>query len=187
MEYLNNIPRSALDFKGYGELKAQATRNEKMATKEVAKQFEAMFVQMMLKSMRAAVPRNEENRSKTMETFEQMYDREIAVAMSRKGGLGLANMLEKHLDKVNSSSQEILENRFQLNKKIPLNKQERLFKLKTNETEKGLPLDKVGIGNRLKFSPIKNNLTVQEVGSQEKKNPYQSNSSIINKKTNIDE
>ena len=85
MEYLNNLPRSALDFKGYGELKAQATRNEKMATKEVAKQFEAMFVQMMLKSMRSAVPRNEENRSKTMETFEQMYDREIAVAMSRRG------------------------------------------------------------------------------------------------------
>ena len=106
MEFFNNIPRSALDFKGYGELKAQATRNEKMATKEVARQFEAMFVQMMLKSMRAAVPRNEENRSKTMETFEQMYDREIAVAMSRRGGLGLAEMIETHLDKINVSSKK---------------------------------------------------------------------------------
>ena len=132
MEYLDNIPRSALDFKGYGELKAQATRNEKMATKEVAKQFEAMFVQMMLKSMREAVPRNEENRSKTMETFEQMYDREIAVAMSRRGGLGLAEMIETHLDKINVSSKDILERRFKLNHSYPLEKDLFFYSLTNN-------------------------------------------------------
>ena len=85
MEFSSNIPKSALDFKGFGELKAKAANNQKLASKEVAQQFEAMFIQMMLKSMRAAVPKDEINRSKTMETFEQMYDREIAVAMSRKG------------------------------------------------------------------------------------------------------
>ena len=69
MENIDNIPRSALDFKGYGELKAKAARNEKMAAKEVARQFEAMFVQMMLKSMRAAVPKNDQTTSKTMETL----------------------------------------------------------------------------------------------------------------------
>ena len=109
MEVSNNIPRSALDFKGYGELKAKASRNEKVAAKEVAKQFEAMFVQMMLRSMRAAVPKNEQTQSKTMETFEQMYDREIAVAMSRRGGLGLAEMIESHLEKINASSKTVLE------------------------------------------------------------------------------
>ena len=156
MEYLNNIPRSALDFKGYGELKAQATRNEKMATKEVAKQFEAMFVQMMLKSMRAAVPRNEENRSKTMETFEQMYDREIAVAMSRRGGLGLAEMIETHLDKINVSSKDILERRFKLNHSYPLEKENKSFDLRTGETQTSIPLNAHGKEKRLNFKSLTN-------------------------------
>ena len=157
MDHLNNIPRSALDFKGYGELKAQATRNEKMATKEVARQFEAMFVQMMLKSMRAAVSKNEENRSKTMETFEQMYDREIAVAMSRKEGLGLAKMIETHLNKINVSSQEILENRFKLMKSYPLEKETKPMKLKSSEAEKSYSIEELNADKILNFQPIKNN------------------------------
>ena len=154
MDYLNNIPRSALDFKGYGELKAQATRNEKMATKEVAKQFEAMFVQMMLKSMRAAVPKNEENRSKTMETFEQMYDREIAVAMSRRGGLGLAEMIESHLEKINASSKTVLENRFKLNKSIPLEKEIKSLAIKNPEEGRAIPLKQGSTSETLKFRPL---------------------------------
>ena len=170
MEYLNNIPRSALDFKGYGELKAQATRNEKMATKEVAKQFEAMFVQMMLKSMRSAVPRNEENRSKTMETFEQMYDREIAVAMSRRGGLGLAEMIETHLDKITVSSKDILERRFKLNHSYRFEKENKSFELKTGEAKTSIPLNATGKENRLNFNPIinTNNQTGQSDSEKEK-------------------
>ena len=173
MEYLNNIPRSALDFKGYGELKAQATRNEKMATKEVAKQFEAMFVQMMLKSMRAAVTRNEENRSKTMETFEQMYDREIAVAMSRRGGLGLAEMIETHLDKINVSSKDILERRFKLNHSYPLEKENRLLELKTGETQTPIPINRLGREKRFNFNPhtSTNNQTKQMDSKAEKADP----------------
>jgi len=170
MEFLNNIPRSALDFKGYGELKAQATRNEKMATKEVAKQFEAMFVQMMLKSMRAAVPRNEENRSKTMETFEQMYDREIAVAMSRRGGLGLAEMIETHLDKINVSSKDILERRFKLNHSYPLEKANQLLELKTGETQTPIPINRLGKEKRFNFNPhTSKNIQTKQIDSKAEK------------------
>jgi len=174
MEYLNNTPRSALDFKGYGELKAQATRNEKMATKEVAKQFEAMFVQMMLKSMRSAVPRNEENRSKTMETFEQMYDREIAVAMSRRGGLGLAKMIETHLDKINVSSKDILERRFNLNHSYPLDSDNKSLKLKTGETQTSIPINRLGKKNRLNFEALtdinnRNEQMDSKVGKEDRK------------------
>ena len=35
-----------------------------------------------------------------------------------RGGLGLAEMIETHLDKINVSSKDILENRFKLNKSI---------------------------------------------------------------------
>ena len=154
MEFSNNIPRSALDFKGYGELKAKASRNEKVAAKEVAKQFEAMFVQMMLRSMRAAVPKNEQTQSKTMETFEQMYDREIAVAMSRRGGLGLAEMIEGHLEKINASSKTILENRFKLNKSIPLEKEAKSLEIKKTEEGSAIPLKQGVASETLKFRPL---------------------------------
>ncbi len=172
MENIDHIPRSALDFKGYGELKAKAARNEKMATKEVARQFEAMFVQMMLKSMRAAVPKNEQTTSKTMETFEQMYDREIAVAMSRRGGLGLAKMIETHLDKVSSSSKEILENRFELNKSLPLNKNMKGFDIQNNSLEKGMPIKEVREKN-LNFRPLKSDLNFKENGEVRRADPNQ--------------
>ena len=129
MEFSTNIPKSALDFKGFGELKAKAANNQKLASKEVAQQFEAMFIQMMLKSMRAAVPKDEMNRSKTMETFEQMYDREIAVAMSRKGGLGLANVLQTHLKQVNGSMTESEGQNFQLKQSYDLKKKEKFIVL----------------------------------------------------------
>ena len=129
MENTTGIPKSALDFKGYGELKALAGAKDAKATKEVAQQFEAMFIQMMLKSMRKAVPKNELMQSKTMETFEAMHDREVAVALARKGGLGLAKMVEEHLNTIQGSSKEYLESKFELNKSLQLEQKERAFRV----------------------------------------------------------
>ena len=168
MDYINNLPQSALDFKGYGELKAKASRNEEMATKEVAKQFEAMFVQMMLKSMRAAVPKNAENRSKTMETFEQMYDREIAVAMSRRGGLGLAKMIETHLEKINVSSKEVLQRRFDLNKAHPLNRKTEGIELKRGSTERSIPITDSPNMTKLRFTPLINSINKEKYSDSKK-------------------
>ncbi len=140
MEETSGIPRSALDFQGYGELKARAGARDSKATKEVAQQFEAMFIQMMLKSMRSAVPKNEMMQSKTMETFEGMYDREIAVALSRKGGLGLADMMEKHLNSLERSSKDILDDRFALQKAFELEKKQKSLDLVKDISENGYPV-----------------------------------------------
>ena len=50
-------PKSSYDFAGLGELKARAAsdRSDDAAIKKAAQQFEAMFLQMMMKSMRATV------------------------------------------------------------------------------------------------------------------------------------
>jgi Rod binding domain-containing protein len=140
MDESSGIPRSALDFQGYGELKARASARDSKATREVAQQFEAMFIQMMLKSMRSAVPKNEMTQSKTMETFEGMYDREIAVALSRKGGLGLADMMEKHLNSMERSSKNILEERFALQKAFELEKKQKSLDLVKDVSGKTYPL-----------------------------------------------
>ncbi len=87
------LTQSALDFEGLGKLRAQARQDDKAAVRETAQQFEALFIQMMMKSMREAVPKDEENTSNAEQTFESMFDREVAHGMAKRNSLGLADML----------------------------------------------------------------------------------------------
>ena len=94
MEPVNNASaRSYLDFQGLGELKGQAARDGKAALRETAQQFEAMFLQMMMKSMRESIEKSDLVQSGHTETFEGMFDREVSVAMAKRNSLGLADML----------------------------------------------------------------------------------------------
>jgi flagellar protein FlgJ len=86
-----------LDFSGLGKLKGQARSDAKAATRETAQQFEAMFLQMMLKSMRDASVKSDLNESSGKDTFEAMFDKEISVAMAKRNSLGLADLLVKHI------------------------------------------------------------------------------------------
>ena len=89
-------PRTSYDFSGLGALKAQAARDrtDDEAITKTAKQFEAMFLQMMLKSMREAVPKGGLFDSDETETFEQMLDQQFALAMAERGSTGLSQMVE---------------------------------------------------------------------------------------------
>ncbi|MGN6666478.1 MAG: flagellar assembly peptidoglycan hydrolase FlgJ, partial [Trinickia sp.] len=50
--------RFALDVQGFDALRAQAAADPKQALKTTARQFDAVFMQMMLKSMREATPQD---------------------------------------------------------------------------------------------------------------------------------
>jgi flagellar protein FlgJ len=92
-------PKSSFDFVGLGELKAKAVNDsrDEAAIKKAAQQFEAMFLQMMLKSMRDTVEKGGLFESKATETFEQMYDQQLVMAMSERGSTGIAQMVEKFI------------------------------------------------------------------------------------------
>jgi flagellar protein FlgJ len=61
----------------------------------VGRQFEAMFVQMVFKSMREAnAPlKSDLMGSSAVDTFEQMYHEELSQVMSQKGVFGLGDWL----------------------------------------------------------------------------------------------
>ena len=92
-----NTSGSYLDFGALGRLKGQAKTDAKAATRETAQQFEAMFLQMMMKSMRDAVPKSGLNESQAEETFQGMFDKEVSIAMAKRNTLGIADMLVKHM------------------------------------------------------------------------------------------
>ena len=101
--------RSYLDFEGLGQLKGQARQDAKSATRETAQQFEAMFIQMMMKSMREASMKDEENQSSGMDTFENMFDKEISVQMAKRGAMGVADFMAKAVKQQISATPSSLE------------------------------------------------------------------------------
>jgi flagellar protein FlgJ len=94
MDSLNpSTPKSYLDFQGLAELKGQAARDGKAALRETAQQFEALFLQMMMKSMRESIEKSDLLNSSHTETYEALFDREVSLAMAKRNAVGLADML----------------------------------------------------------------------------------------------
>lgn len=82
------------DFQGLSRLRSEASVRSPEATKEAARQFEALFVQMMLKSMRDANAVLGEERDTT---YEEMFDKQISMEMTRGKGLGMGDMMVRQL------------------------------------------------------------------------------------------
>lgn len=82
------------DFQGLSQLRSEARVRSPEATREAARQFEALFVQMMLKSMRDANAVLGEERDTT---YEEMFDKQISMEMTKGKGLGMADMMLRQL------------------------------------------------------------------------------------------
>jgi peptidoglycan hydrolase FlgJ len=70
------------------------------AVKKVAKEFESLFIGMMLKSMRETVGKDKlTDGGHGEEVYRSLLDQEYAKALSEHGGIGLAAMMERQLVK----------------------------------------------------------------------------------------
>jgi len=85
------------DFSGLAALRARAREDQEAALDQVSRQFESLFLQMMLKSMRDASLGGGLMDSKQSEFYREMYDKQLAVDMSQKQGIGLADVLKRQL------------------------------------------------------------------------------------------
>jgi flagellar protein FlgJ len=96
---VNNIN----DFQGFSELRSRAGARSPEVAREAARQFEALFVQMMLKSMRDANAVLGEQRDTT---YEEMFDKQIALEMTRGKGLGLGELIARQLGATDGAAEE---------------------------------------------------------------------------------
>ncbi len=86
------------DFQALTRLKGQAREQSPEALREVARQFEALFTQMMLKSMRQAGAAEGGILDSDQSLFyRDMFDQQLAVTLSQQRGLGLADMIVRQL------------------------------------------------------------------------------------------
>ncbi len=103
MNDVSNSPQSYLDFAGLGSLRGQAQQKTDKATRDTATQFEAMFIQEMLKSMREATEKSDLMGSEVGEQFEQMYDKELSMQLAKRNTMGVADMIVKQVDMATKS------------------------------------------------------------------------------------
>lgn len=88
--------RFALDVQGFDSMRAAANASPQQGVKMAAKQFDAVFTQMMLKSMRDATPDDGPLDSHDSAQFTSMLDQQLSQQMSNKG-IGVANAMLKQL------------------------------------------------------------------------------------------
>lgn len=85
------------DFSGLAELKAGARQKSPEARREAARQFEALFLQQVLKTMRQAGAALGTEESDGVALAQDLFDRQVALALAGRGGVGLARAIERQL------------------------------------------------------------------------------------------
>ncbi|TXI19802.1 MAG: flagellar assembly peptidoglycan hydrolase FlgJ [Nitrosomonas sp.] len=93
----------AIDAKSINDLQHLAKQNPDEALRKAAQQFEALFMHMLLKSMRDATPKDGLFDSQQTQFITQMYDQQMAQHISSKG-IGIADMMVKQLAQANDGN-----------------------------------------------------------------------------------
>lgn len=94
------------DMSAFAGLRSAAQQDSKAALPTVAKQFESIFTQMMLKSMRdasAAMGGDDIMGSSEANSYRDMLDHQLSVTLSQGKGIGIADMLVRQLGGASAS------------------------------------------------------------------------------------
>lgn len=92
---------SVYDLQQLDDLRKRGLNNDESALRAAAQQFEALFMNMLMKSMRQAnkVFETEDNplSSRDVEFFQDMHDNQLTSELSSQGTLGLAELMVQQL------------------------------------------------------------------------------------------
>ena len=88
--------RFTLDAQGLNQLKLDAKQSSPEALKQAAQQFEAVFMNMLMKSMREATPQDGMFDSEQTRMYTSMLDQQLTQRMASRG-IGLADVMVRQL------------------------------------------------------------------------------------------
>jgi peptidoglycan hydrolase FlgJ len=95
---------AAFDVRNLAALKRAAERSSAQGLSAAAKQMEGLFIQMMLKSMRAASLQGGLFDNPQSQMFTALYDQQISQDIATQGTLGLADFLTRQMGGRDASS-----------------------------------------------------------------------------------
>ena len=85
------------DLKGLQNLKSSARRDAKSALPEVARQFEAVMISMMIKNLRKTGMEDPFFKSQAMDSYRDMYDQQLGMELSKGQGIGFAKTIVEQM------------------------------------------------------------------------------------------
>ena len=88
----------ALDVQGVNQLKLEAKQSSPEALKAAAQQFEAVFMNMLMKSMREATPQDGMFDSEQTRMYTSMLDQQLTQKLASRG-IGLADVMVRQLSR----------------------------------------------------------------------------------------
>ncbi|MCX7207668.1 MAG: flagellar assembly peptidoglycan hydrolase FlgJ [Proteobacteria bacterium] len=88
----------AIDVRSVDSLRQLARKDPNKAALEVAREFEALLTNQMLKSMREATPKYDEMESGTADMFRGMHDQQLSQMWSKHGGVGFAQSIMRQIE-----------------------------------------------------------------------------------------
>ena len=96
MKISDTVSNLAYDSNALDKLRREARAHPRTQAMAVARQVESLFMQMMLKSMRQALPEDPLFGSQQSKLFTSLYDQQIS-QMAGNRGLGMAQMIARQM------------------------------------------------------------------------------------------
>ncbi|WP_265948153.1 flagellar assembly peptidoglycan hydrolase FlgJ [Dechloromonas sp. A34] len=106
---IQDLPnRAAFDVKSAQDLRTQFAKDPQQGLKAAAQQFETMFLQMVMKSMRDSVPQDGLLNSEQSRFYTGLLDQQMAQNLATSGkGVGFARLIEQQLGRTVTSPGEL--------------------------------------------------------------------------------
>lgn len=106
---IQNVPnRAAFDVQSAQDLRGQFAKNPQEGLKAAAQQFEQMFLQMVMKSMRDTVPQDGMLNSEQSRFYTSLLDQQMAQNLaSSNNGVGFARLIEQQLGRSVGNGSEL--------------------------------------------------------------------------------
>jgi flagellar protein FlgJ len=131
-----------LDFNALTRLKGEAAQDPSKAIRKTSEQFEAYFIQQMMKTMRESIEKSDLVEGGNMDQYQDLMDKELSLEMVKRGGMGVADMMERQMTLAQGlSTQDALQLRAVETKAMPLNPAREAMPLKP-EVIKGYQLER---------------------------------------------
>jgi hypothetical protein len=73
-----------LDFSALAQLKGDAARDPSQAIRKTAEQFEAYFIQQMMKTMRESIEKSDLVDGGNMDMYQDLMDKEVSLSMAKR-------------------------------------------------------------------------------------------------------
>ncbi|MDO9601193.1 MAG: flagellar assembly peptidoglycan hydrolase FlgJ [Rhodocyclaceae bacterium] len=143
MNSATSVP-SIFDTQSLTALKVDLKKADPQALKATAQQFEAVFVQMILNSIRAATPQDGMFDSDQTRFYQEMLDAQLSQVMAAKGGMGLAAVIERQLSRPDAVNAPDFAGGIPLMppaRPLPLGPAQRAYPLPNDQAPPPLPID----------------------------------------------